>query len=285
MVEALYLKNKTYLGLATASSTDFTAIMADYYCCQEQFSIANLPHIDSRNRGSSLPSFQDIKAIVNENHDLREQTQSEVFDEDFNSIVDSSNKAKVDLDNSHFIEKQPRDLFGSPLVQDLEMLPNRLEPEVILSKPADFEIPNSHRKRKTSSQRGLFSIESSPQTFLNDFAQQVSSLYPVSPKVTFWCRCEWFYSYIDRGFFTHNDFEECLKVILRSYVEDLTLREWRAIRSLMGKPRRFSSSFLQGEQQRLNKYREAIKALQQGKGHPSNFDDLLPYLDVTSSFA
>jgi hypothetical protein len=73
----------------------------------------------------------------------------------------------------------------------------------------------------------------SPQLYLNDFAQQVTSMRLVSPKLMFWLRCEWFYSSIDRGFFSHNSFEECLKVILKTNVEELSLCEWRAFRALL----------------------------------------------------
>lgn len=259
MIEALYLKNRIYLGLPSATSTDFTAIMADYYCCMEQ------------------------SAKVKDEDSIRLQ-QQDVFDEDFNSILNSPVKHSgnpLRLDDDYSARKRPRRYFESPrTAQPFRKLPRKPDYE-ILSQPIDFDVPTPNRRKDQSCpQRGLLSFVYSPQVYLNDFAQQVGSLYQASPKVMFWCRCEWFYSYIDRGFFSHNDFEECLKVILKGYVEELSMQEWRAIRALMGKPRRFSAAFVQDERQRLYKYREAIKVLQQGKVLPSNFHDMLPYINM-----
>mmetsp|Transcript_13751 Transcript_13751/g.25943 ORF Transcript_13751/g.25943 Transcript_13751/m.25943 type:complete len:544 (-) Transcript_13751:840-2471(-) len=260
MIEALYLKNKIYLGLPSATSTDFTAIMADYYCCLEQSS------------------------RVKDEETIRLQ-QQDIFDEDFNSILNSPLKqgsSLSKLDDDYLARKRARTrYFESPrTAQALRKLQRKPEYE-ILSQPIDFEVPSPNRRKdQSNSQRGLFSFVYSPQVYLNDFAQQVSSLYPVSPKVMFWCRCEWFYSYVDRGFFCHNEFEKCLNVVLKGFIDDLPLREWRAIKALMGKPRRFSSAFVHGERQRLYKYREAIKVLQQGKVLPSNFHDMLPYINM-----
>lgn len=41
--------------------------------------------------------------------------------------------------------------------------------------------------------------------------------------------------------------------------------EWGHVRSVMGKPRRFSQAFLQGERAKLHDYRANIRELRNGK--------------------
>jgi hypothetical protein len=262
MIEALYLKNKIYLGLPSATATDFTAIMADFYCCQEQ-------------------------AVRVKDEESIRLNQQDVFDEDFNSILNSPVKqgsTPLKNEDDFLARKRSRRFYESPRTPlSLRKLTKRPDYDII-SVPIDFEVPcPNRRKDQLSPTKGLVNFVYSPQMYLNDFAQQVNSMCAVSPKLMFWFRCEWFYSYIDRGFFSHNDFEECLKVILKANVEELSLREWRSIRALLGKPRRFGAAFVQGERQRLLKYREAIKVLQQGKVLPSYFHDMLPYINMNLS--
>jgi hypothetical protein len=273
MIQALYLMHKTYLGLSSASVSDFTAIMADFYCCQE-LSARVKDEQTSRSQGA----YEAVKS--RDGGRMGWFQQQDVFDEDFNSII--SSPSKLSRAGADFISrKRARRLSESPLIsQALRKLPKKPDCE-ILSQPINFEVPVSNsRKTQAAHQRGLWNFVYSPQFYLNDLAQQISSMPPVSPKVMFWCRCEWFYSYIDRGFFAHNDFEECLKVILKYSEEELTLRQWRTTRALMGKPRRFSPYFVHQERERLGKFCEAIKVLQQGKVLPSHYHDMLPYINI-----
>ena len=62
---------------------------------------------------------------------------------------------------------------------------------------------------------------------------------------------DYFYSYIDLPYFSFNEFKEALKEFTNS--EDLCLNraDWRVVRNLMGKPRRFSKFFINQEIQKL----------------------------------
>jgi len=53
---------------------------------------------------------------------------------------------------------------------------------------------------------------------------------------------EWFYSNIDQVYFNQNEFQECLDSLNVS-ATSLTRTEWSCIRSILGKPRRFSRFF------------------------------------------
>jgi hypothetical protein len=104
----------------------------------------------------------------------------------------------------------------------------------------------------------------------------------VSAKFLNWCKCEWFYSYVDKGFFQVNEFVDIVKGLGVEITEVMPLRDWRTMRCAMGRPRRFSQRFITEERRRLKKYREAVKVLQQGKALPPDYHDLLPYLNLTS---
>jgi hypothetical protein len=273
MIQALYLMHKTYLGLSSASVSDFTAIMADFYCCQELSA-----RVKEEETSRSQADYGATKR--GDGGRMSRLQQQDVFDEDFNLFV--SSPPKQSRTEAEFISrKRARRFIESPLISQAFRKPPKKPDCEILSQPIDFEVPVSNsRKTQVAHQRGLWNFVYSPQFYLNDLAQQMSSMPPVSPKVMFWCRCEWFYSYIDRGFFAHNDFEECLKVILKDSEEELTLRQWRTTRALMGRPRRFGPYFIHQERERLRKFREAIKVLQQGKVLPSHFHDMLPYINM-----
>ena len=120
----------------------------------------------------------------------------------------------------------------------------------------------------------------SNQQFLVDYCQSLRPI-PVSAKFVNWCKCEWFYSYVDKGFFQLNEFMDCVKGLGVEVQEAMPLSHWRTIRHVLGKPRRFSTKFISEERRRLKKYREAVKVLQQGKVLPPDYHDLLPYLNLT----
>lgn len=77
---------------------------------------------------------------------------------------------------------------------------------------------------------------------------------------------EFFYSNIDRPLFNDNDFITCMKESfpqLKKYVFSRT--EWSMVRRMVGKPRRCSSSFFTEERINLERRRNVIRYLQQGK--------------------
>ena len=92
-----------------------------------------------------------------------------------------------------------------------------------------------------------------------------------------WITYEFFYANIDRTLLGgDNDFQACLK---ESFPElkskNLTRREWRNLRRMMGKPRRCSQAFLAEERAVLSNKRQKIRQLQQQK-----FVDVSYYRDL-----
>ena len=82
---------------------------------------------------------------------------------------------------------------------------------------------------------------------------------------------EWFYSPVDLAWFRENAFQDALQDAGLGHVTHLTRIEWAFVRSLLGKPRRFSTAFLDGQRARLNEYRAHVRALRQLQltGHSS----------------
>lgn len=87
-----------------------------------------------------------------------------------------------------------------------------------------------------------------------------------SAKVLQWCTYEWFYSSLDREYFNENEFENCLSSIGMDEDQLLCKAEWSTIRTIMGfqigRPRRFSKSFVNGERRKLQEYRQTVRSLQ-----------------------
>ncbi|KAM6545215.1 hypothetical protein CsatB_025951 [Cannabis sativa] len=75
-----------------------------------------------------------------------------------------------------------------------------------------------------------------------------------------WCAFEWFYSAIDYPWFAKSEFVEYLIHVGLGHVTRLTRVEWGVIRSSLGRPRRFSEQFLKEEKEKLNEYRESVRA-------------------------
>ncbi|XP_062108592.1 protein ALWAYS EARLY 3-like isoform X2 [Humulus lupulus] len=75
-----------------------------------------------------------------------------------------------------------------------------------------------------------------------------------------WCAFEWFYSAIDYPWFAKSEFVEYLNHVGLGHVTRLTRVEWGVIRSSLGRPRRFSEQFLKEEKEKLNLYRESVRA-------------------------
>ncbi|KAG0536103.1 hypothetical protein BDA96_03G035900 [Sorghum bicolor] len=76
-----------------------------------------------------------------------------------------------------------------------------------------------------------------------------------------WCTYEWFYSAVDYPWFSNNEFVHYLDHAKLSHLSKLTRSEWSAIRSSLGKPRRFSNNFLAVEKEKLEDYREQVRKI------------------------
>ncbi|ONM28933.1 Protein ALWAYS EARLY 3, partial [Zea mays] len=76
-----------------------------------------------------------------------------------------------------------------------------------------------------------------------------------------WCTYEWFYSAVDYPWFSNNEFVHYLDHAKLSHLSRLTRSEWSAIRSSLGKPRRFSNHFLAVEKEKLEDYREKVRKI------------------------
>ncbi|CAO2186023.1 unnamed protein product [Urochloa humidicola] len=76
-----------------------------------------------------------------------------------------------------------------------------------------------------------------------------------------WCTYEWFYSAVDYPWFSNNEFVHYLDHAKLSHLSRLTRSEWSAIRSSLGKPRRFSDNFLAVEKEKLEDYREKVRKI------------------------
>ncbi|CAO2161410.1 unnamed protein product [Urochloa humidicola] len=76
-----------------------------------------------------------------------------------------------------------------------------------------------------------------------------------------WCTYEWFYSAVDYPWFSNNEFMHYLDHAKLNHLSRLTRSEWSAIRSSLGKPRRFSDNFLSVEKEKLEDYREKVRKI------------------------
>ncbi|CAD5213474.1 unnamed protein product [Bursaphelenchus xylophilus] len=87
------------------------------------------------------------------------------------------------------------------------------------------------------------------------------------PRSRLWVISEFFYSAVDRQIFLdENEFVQLIQDTfpnLKTF--KLRLSEWREIRRLIGKPRRFSQSFLDEERRALNYKRKKIRQLYSGQ--------------------
>ncbi|CAH8507223.1 unnamed protein product [Heterobilharzia americana] len=85
-----------------------------------------------------------------------------------------------------------------------------------------------------------------------------------TPKFIEWLRHEWLYSSIDREIFLRfNDFQLLLKERFPTLkIRRLTRAQWSTIRRIIGRPRRFSVTFLSEERHTLQEKRKNIQYIQ-----------------------
>lgn len=237
MIEAAYVKNKTYLSIPSANPNDFAAIMADHYDSCESLKASFCENSQDKGAGSG-----DVVEIPKK----RSERPMEV-----KTCVKKNCPKKIDAFD--LVAKTVDCTFVAGKV--LECLSTRIFPEF------------SHCSN----------------LFLVDYATSKVDEYQVSPKFLQWCKAEWFYSYIDRGFFAFNEFEEILKNLKFQDFDNWTKFEFQTVKNALGRPRRFSKNFVTQERKKLAKYREAIKVLQQGKVLPSIYHDMLGYIKLNQS--
>jgi hypothetical protein len=235
MIEAVYLKNKTYLSIPSANPNDFAAIMADHY-------------------------------------DSVEVTKHQMSDDQ---------KEKQNNDNFEIPKKRNAQTDLKPLSK--KTFSKKSDFFDISSKPVDFSFVSSQNVLDSTSNRIFPNFTHCSSHFLHDYATSKVDDQAISMKFLQWCKAEWFYSYIDRGFFSYNEFEDCLKSLKLSEVEYLPKSDFSLIRSSLGRPRRFSTAFITQERRKLGKYREAVKVLQQGKVLPAVYHDLINYINLSHS--
>ncbi|KAK9820084.1 hypothetical protein WJX72_005985 [[Myrmecia] bisecta] len=82
----------------------------------------------------------------------------------------------------------------------------------------------------------------------------------LSPASRRWAMYEFFYSAIDRPWFTRSELQDYLSHMGMAHVERLTRTEWGIIRASLGRPRRLSLNFLREERAKLEAYRENVRA-------------------------
>ena len=153
----------------------------------------------------------------------------------------------------------------------------------ISSKPAEISNTILKKLQDSASTRSFPNFSHSHSCFLQDYATCKVDEVPISAKFLQWCKAEFFCSYVDKGFFAYNEFEESLKVLKLSEVKFLQKHEFEMIRNTLPRPRRFSPGFVLQERKKLAKYREAVKVLQQGKVLPPVYHDMIPYINLSHS--
>jgi hypothetical protein len=78
-----------------------------------------------------------------------------------------------------------------------------------------------------------------------------------------WAIYEWFYSAVDRLYFSQNDFIECMCQSGFGNFAALTRKEWGVVRGKIGRPRRLSRVFFTEERAKLEAFRSKIRSAQQ----------------------
>ncbi|CAH8494852.1 unnamed protein product [Heterobilharzia americana] len=102
---------------------------------------------------------------------------------------------------------------------------------------------------------------------LNIYPKEIQKMFCnmfTTPKFIEWLRHEWLYSSIDREIFLRfNDFQLLLKERFPTLkIRRLTRAQWSTIRRIIGRPRRFSVTFLSEERHTLQEKRKNIQYIQ-----------------------
>jgi hypothetical protein len=78
-------------------------------------------------------------------------------------------------------------------------------------------------------------------------------------KFQLWCMYEWLYPNIDLPWYQQNEFQGCLDALNLSHVTAGTRAQWSHIRSVLGRPRRFSPQFLFEQRDELAESRARLR--------------------------
>eukprot|EP01122_Echinamoeba_exundans_P012726 TRINITY_DN5407_c0_g1_i1.p1 TRINITY_DN5407_c0_g1~~TRINITY_DN5407_c0_g1_i1.p1 ORF type:complete len:849 (+),score=173.72 TRINITY_DN5407_c0_g1_i1:89-2635(+) len=78
-------------------------------------------------------------------------------------------------------------------------------------------------------------------------------------KFQLWCMYEWLYPNIDLPWYQQNEFQGCLDALNLSHVTAGTRAQWSHIRSVLGRPRRFSPQFLFEQREELAEARARLR--------------------------
>lgn len=141
------------------------------------------------------------------------------------------------------------------------------EPQFQLLSTGQSNLPISRRTKRKMILKNVFSdlkhtenlIDNRVNKGINDSKERLHHCLS-SRNFRKWCFCEWFYSAIDYPWFAKTEFVEYLNHVKLGHVPRLTRVEWGVIRSSLGKPRRLSQKFLEEEREKLEQYRESVRA-------------------------
>jgi hypothetical protein len=102
---------------------------------------------------------------------------------------------------------------------------------------------------------GVSEESTTPQTPL-----EAALRHALNARARRWCMFEFFYSAIDRPWFMAGGLGDMLSHLGLGGFTKLTRKEWNALRTGLGKPRRLSLKFLREERARLERWRETARA-------------------------
>jgi hypothetical protein len=114
----------------------------------------------------------------------------------------------------------------------------------------------------------------------NSLVGSNSSIIGTSRKCRRWSGVGLFYSTIDHDYFAENEFIACLNLIGLGEVNTMSKSEWSVVRGVMGteigRPRRLSRAFLEGERAKLFEYRASVRQYQ--RSSPATLEFVVPQM-------
>jgi len=93
------------------------------------------------------------------------------------------------------------------------------------------------------------------------------------PKLRRWAMYEWFYSPVDVAWYRESPFCAALGACGLGQVSVLPRAEWSYVRSLLGKPRRFSPAYVEQERAALREHREGVREARRRAARPAGLLD------------
>eukprot|EP00357_Protocruzia_adherens_P004365 CAMPEP_0114994426 /NCGR_PEP_ID=MMETSP0216-20121206/13125_1 /TAXON_ID=223996 /ORGANISM="Protocruzia adherens, Strain Boccale" /LENGTH=304 /DNA_ID=CAMNT_0002358271 /DNA_START=26 /DNA_END=937 /DNA_ORIENTATION=+ len=251
MVRALYCKNKAYLSLPSATSQDFTIIMGDHYNSMEI-------DIECADETAESVMLQEEKVEKHNEELFRLVNGTTEIDAKEVTMKKPKNSPKkkyrksyantpdvVAMNDLGFLNQLARETSRGPSLSTTESIAPR------------ENIRRELKNKRDRIQRGFDGSLYDPSCIYNPTYNPKQ----ISHRVINWAKGEWFYPWIDRGFFNYNEFRNMLREAHLSEVDELSRVEWSLLRQAMGKTRRFSSKFLREEREKLYRYRDSMRLL------------------------